>query len=77
MHVASLSIFQSNLRQHIVNHTARDELYEQVKYKLQYQSLEKRYARYKLEEVGLLTYKNIIYIPSVANLRRIFMDEIH
>ena len=43
MHVASLSIFQSNLRQQIVNRTAGDELYDQVKDKLQQQSLEKRY----------------------------------
>ena len=28
MHVASLSICQSNLRQHIINHVAGDELYE-------------------------------------------------
>ena len=35
MHVASLSIFQSDLRQHIVNHVAGDELYEKVKEKLQ------------------------------------------
>ena len=34
MHVASLSVFQSYLRQQIVNHVARDELYEQVKDKL-------------------------------------------
>ena len=34
MHVSSLSIFQSDLRQHIVNHTAGDELYELIKYKL-------------------------------------------
>ena len=60
MHVASLSIFQSDLRQQIVNHVARDELYEQVKDKLQQQSIEKRYEGYKLKEDGLLTYKNII-----------------
>ena len=35
MHVASLSIFQSDLRQQIVNHVVGDELYEQVKEKLQ------------------------------------------
>ena len=50
MHVASLSIFQSYLRQQIVNHIARDELYEQVKQKLQQQSLEKKYEGLKLEE---------------------------
>ena len=49
MHVASLSTFQLDLRQHNINHVARDELYEQVKDKLQPQSLEKRYEGYKLE----------------------------
>ena len=34
MHVASLSICHSDLRQQIVNHVARDESYEQVKDKL-------------------------------------------
>ena len=77
MHVASLSIFQSNLRQQVVNNVAGDELYEQVKDKLQHQSLEKRYEGYKLEEDGLLTYQDRIYIPDVADLRRVVMDEIH
>ena len=34
MHVASLSICQSDLRQQIVIHAAGDEFYEQVKHKL-------------------------------------------
>ena len=77
MHLASLSIFQSYFRHHIVNHTAEDELYTQVKDKLQQQILEKRYEGYKLAEDGLLTYKNRIYVPDVADLRRVVMDEIH
>ena len=77
MHLASLSIFQSDLREQIVNHAIEYELYVQVKHKLQQQSLEKRYEGYKLEEDGFLTYKNRIYIPNVADLRRVFMDEIH
>ena len=52
-------------------------MYEQEKDKLQQQSLEKRYEGYKLEEDGLLTYKSRIYIPNVADLRRVFMDKIH
>ena len=68
---------QLDLRQHIVNHTAEDEMYVQIKDKLQQQSLEKKYDGYKLEEGGLLNYKNRIYIPNVADLRRIVMDEIH
>ena len=63
MQVASLSICQLDLRQQIVNHVARDELYEEVKDKLQQQGLEKRYEGYKLGEDGLLTFKGRIYIP--------------
>ena len=44
---------------------------------MQQQSLEKRYEGYKLEEDGLLTYKNRIYIPNVVYMRRVIMDEIH
>ena len=61
----------------IVDHVAEDELYAQVKDKLQQQSLGKKYDGYKLEEYGLLTYKNNIYIPNVEYLRRVVMDEIH
>ena len=49
MHVASIRIFQSELRKHIVNHVAEDELYAQVKDKLQQQNLENTYEGYKLE----------------------------
>ena len=49
MHAASLSIGQSNLRQQIVNHTAEDEMYVQIKDKLQQKSFEKWYEGYQLE----------------------------
>ena len=71
MHVASLSVCQLDLRQLIVNHTIEDDLYVHVKNKLQQQIIEKRYERYKLEEDGILTYKNIIYIPHATELRRL------
>ena len=77
MHVASLSTFPPVLRQHIITHTTMDEMYVQIKDKLQQQSLEKKYEGYKLEEDGLLTYKGRIYIPNVADLTRVVMDEIH
>ena len=77
MHVVSLSTFQPDLRQHIINHTAEDEMYVQIKDDLQQQKPEKKYEGYKLEEDELLIYKNIIYIPNVAYLSRIVMDQIH
>ena len=65
------------MRQQIVNHTDEDEMYVQIKDKLQEKNPERKYEGYKLEEDELLTYKNIIYIPNVAYLRRVVMDEIH
>ena len=65
------------MRHQIVNPVAEDELYVQVNDKLQQQSIENMYEGYKLEDDGLLTYKNRIYIPNVAYLRRVVMDEIH
>ena len=62
--------------QHIIIHATRDELYEQVKDKLQGHSLEK-YEGFKLEEDGLPTFKGRFYIPNVADMRRVVMDEIH
>ena len=35
MHVESLSIFQPDLRQQIINHIAKDEIYVQIKDRLQ------------------------------------------
>ena len=52
-------------------------MYERVKEKLQQQCFEKKYEGYKLGEDGILTYKGRIYIPDVADLRRVVMDEIH
>ena len=77
MHVAYLSTCQPNLRQQIINHIAEDEVYMQIKDKLQQQNLERKYEEYKLEEDELLTYKNIIYILNLAYLRRFVMDEVH
>ena len=77
IHVASLSTCQPDLRQQIINHIVEDEVYVQIKDKLQQQNLERKYEGYQLEGDELLTYKNRIYIPNVADLRRIVMDEIH
>ena len=52
-------------------------MYVQIKDKLHLQNIERKYEGYQLEEDELLTYKNRVYSPNVAYLRRIVMDEIH
>ena len=77
VYVASISTYQSDLRKLIVSIIAQDELYVQIKDKLQQIFLEKRYEGYHLEGDKLIVYKNKIYIPNVVDLRIIVMDEIH
>ena len=77
MHVASISICQSDLRQQIINRNVEDEMYAHVKDKLQQQSREKKHEGYKFEEDEIITYKNRIYIPNEVNFRRILMNKIY
>ena len=54
MHVATLSIFQSDLRQQIINHTTKDEMYVQMKDKLQQQILENKYRDINWKKMNFL-----------------------
>ena len=66
MHVASLNTCQLDLRQQIINHIVEDEVYVQIKDKLQQQNLESKYEGYQLEKDEIITYKNIrIYIQNL------------
>ena len=46
MHVEYLNTFQPDLRKHIINNIAKDEVYMQIRDKLQQQNLERKYEGY-------------------------------
>ena len=54
VHVESLSICQIDLRQQIINHTVEDEVYVQIKDKLQQQRLENKYEGYNWKKMNFL-----------------------
>ena len=60
-----------------MNHIVKDQVYLQIKDKLQQQNLERKYKGYQLEGDEILTYKNRVSIPNVVKLRRIVIDKIH
>ena len=64
MHLASLSICQSYLRHYIVNHVVEDELYVQIKDKLQQQILEKKYEDINWKKMDFL----LIRIESIFQM---------
>ena len=71
MHMDATSTFQLFLRQLIANNIVEDELYVQIKDKLQQWNLEQNYEGYHLEGDKLPIYKSKNYISNAANLRRI------
>ena len=54
MLVASLSTCQPDLRQQIISHTVKDEMYVHIKDKLQQQSLEKKYGDINWKKMNFL-----------------------
>ena len=54
MLMAFLSICQPDLRQQIINHIAEDEMYVQIKDKLQQQNIERKYEDINWKEKNFL-----------------------
>ena len=44
---------------------------------LQQEPIGEKYEGYQTTEVGLLTYKDRLYIPNCDDLKRFIMDELH
>ena len=62
MHVAYLSTCQPNLRQQIINHIVKDQVYLQIKDKLQQQNLERKYKEYQLEGDEILIIIEFLFL---------------
>jgi hypothetical protein len=77
IHLEAVSTCETNVRERVRN---TQEIYAFFKTVTLYLNKEPTWLKYegyqKLEE-GLLTYKNILYIPSCDELKRFILDELH
>ena len=54
-----------------------DENYQKLQAKVTKNLIESLSTRYSLNEIGLLLYKDSLYIPNVPNIKLLILNEIH
>ena len=62
-HITTISVCKIDIRERILETLASNEFYLQVKEELQKEHNNKKYEIYRLEEDGILSLQNRIYIP--------------
>lgn len=77
IHVVAVSTSQANLRAKINEATTSDEFNLQIKKELLVDPIGRKYEDYRMEEDGLLLYKDRLYVPNNAKLRILVFDELH
>jgi hypothetical protein len=56
---------------------ASDQHYAQVKEGLQQENVQLKFKDYKLEEDGILLFRDKVYVPNTQELRNIVLKEMH
>jgi hypothetical protein len=71
-----VSTCETNLRERVRNAQETNALFKTVTSYLRQEPTRLKYEGYQMMDEGLLTYKNILYIPSCDDLKRFIMDEL-
>jgi hypothetical protein len=64
MHATTISMYCSDLKRRILEVVTSDQHYAQVKEGLQQGNLQLKFKDYKLEEDGILLFKDKVYVPN-------------
>jgi hypothetical protein len=77
LHATTISMYQSNLKDRILEVAKADLQYIEMVTKLQQGKMLYQIEDYKLEVDGILLYRNRIYVPSSHELRSMILKEMH
>jgi hypothetical protein len=78
MHVVTtISIYCSYLKSRILEVVALDKHYAQITKGLQQENISLKFKCYKLEEDGILLFRDRVYVPNTQELRNIVLKVIH
>jgi hypothetical protein len=77
IHLAAVSTCEMDVRERVRNAQETDAFFKTVTSYLKQEPTGIKYEGYQMLDEGLLTYKNILYIPSCDDLKRFIMDELH
>ena len=73
----AVSTYKSDLEDRIKEGGLKDQKYQFLKNQISENKAEKDETNFRLNENGLLTYKNRLYIPNVPEIKLLILNEIH
>ena len=77
IHLATVSTCETNVKERVRNAQEKYTFFQTVTSYLEQEPAGLKYEGYQMLDGGLLTYQNMIYIPSCDVLKRFIMDELH
>ena len=77
IHLEAVSTCETNVEERVKNAQETNEFFKTVTSYLKKDPTWLKYEGYQMIDEGLLTYRNILYIPSCDDLKRFIMDELH
>jgi hypothetical protein len=77
MHISSTNIFNTILKDRMLEDTNSNQQHLKIKETLQQVNLQHKFNYYELQEDGILTYREKIYVPNSSDLKTIVVREMH
>jgi hypothetical protein len=77
IHLAAVSTYENNVKERVRNAQETDAFLQTVISYLEQEPARIKYEGYQMLDGGMLTYQNMLYIPSCVDLKRFIMDELH
>jgi len=77
MHATTIRTYKTNLKEKCLEVVTIEQHYVQVEGSLQQHNVQKKYKYYKLEEDGILFFKNKVYVSNSQELRNLILKEMH
>jgi hypothetical protein len=77
VHVASISMYKTDLKYQIIASTNLDEQYVKIRETLQQGKFQQRLNSYGMKEDGILMYKGKVYVLNSNEMKNEVMKEIH
>jgi hypothetical protein len=68
---------KTNLKDRILEAITTNPHYAQVKERLQQNNVQQKYKYYKMEEDGILLFRDKVYVPNTQELRNMVLKEMH
>jgi hypothetical protein len=73
MHATTISMYQTNLKDKILEATKSDQQYMEIKENFQQGNLQQKIEDYKMEKDEIFMYKGIIYVPNSQELKNMIL----